>query len=74
MVFLGSAHFPYRVKMNSFQKVFSKVEKNCSSNCSQVVQLNDFYLGFYCACLFAGRWETQYFYCVVPVIWAFLRV
>ena len=27
MVFLESAHFPYRVKMKNFQKVFSKLEK-----------------------------------------------
>ena len=47
MVFLGSVHFPYRVKMKSFQNVSSKLEKSCSSNCGQVVQLNDFYLGFY---------------------------
>ena len=25
LVFLGSAHFPYRVKMRSFQNVFSKI-------------------------------------------------
>ena len=62
LVFWGSAHFPYRVKMKNFRKVFNKLEKNCSSNCDQVVQLNDFfYLGFYRVCLFADGWETRYF-------------
>ena len=32
--------------MKSFRKVLSKLEK-CLSNCDQVVQLTDFYPGFY---------------------------
>ena len=54
-VFLGSAHFPYRVKMKSFQKVFSKLVKNCSLNCDQVVQLNDFLPGLLLSMSFCRR-------------------
>ena len=36
MVFLGSAHFPYRARMKSFQNVFSKLEKIV---CQTVIRL-----------------------------------
>ena len=62
MVFLGSAHFPCRVKMKSFQKVFSKLEKNCSSNCGQVVQLNDFLPGFLLSMSFCRRMGNTVFF------------
>ena len=47
--------------MKCFQKVFSKLEKKSSSNCDQVVQLNDFSPGFLSSMSFADGWETQYF-------------
>ena len=53
--FLGSAHFPYRVKMKSFRKVFNELGKSCLSNCEQLVQKSDFLPMFYQACLFGGR-------------------
>ena len=40
LYFLGSTHFPYQVKTKSYQKVFGKLEKYCSSNCDQVLQVN----------------------------------
>ena len=49
--------------MKSFRKVFSELGKICSSNCEQVVQLNDFLPMFYQACLFGDRYESQYFLC-----------
>ena len=65
MVFLGSVHFPYRVKMKSFQKVFSKLEKICSSNCDQVVQLNDFLSGFLLSMFFCRRMGSTVFFIVL---------
>ena len=65
MVFLGSAHFPYRVKMKSFQKVFSKLEKNCLSNCDQAVQLNDFLPGFLSSMSFCRRLGNSVFFIVL---------
>ena len=64
MVFLGSAHFPYGVKMKSFQKVSSKLEKNCSSNCGQVVQLDDFLPGFLLSMSFC-RWMGNIVFFIV---------
>ena len=60
--FLGSAHFPYRVKMKSFRKVFSELRKNCSSNCEQVVQLNDFLPMFLSSMSFCRRMRNAVFF------------
>ena len=65
MVLLVSAHFPYRVKMKSFQKFFSKLEKNCSSNCGQVVQLNDLLPGFLLSMSFCKRMGNTVFFIVL---------
>ena len=46
LVFLGSAHFPYRVKMKSFLKVFSKLDKIVRQTVMEVVQLTEFLPGF----------------------------
>ena len=60
--------------MKSFQKVFSKLEKNCSLNCDQVVQLNDFLPVFLLSMSLCRRMgNIVFFYCVVPVIWVFLN-
>ena len=74
MVFLGFAHFPDRVNMKSFQKVFSKLENNCSSNGGQVVQLNDFLPGFLLSMSFCRRMGNTVIFIVLCKIWVFLRV
>ena len=61
--FLRSAHFPYHVKMKSFQKIFSELGKNCSSNCEQVVQLNDFLPMFLSSMSFCKRMRNSAFLC-----------
>ena len=51
--------------MKSFQKVFSKLEKNCSSTCGQVVQLNDFLPGFLLSMSFCRRMGNTVFFIVL---------
>ena len=42
-IFLGSAHFPYRVKTKSFQKVCSKLEKIVPQTVIRLFKLTDFF-------------------------------
>ena len=71
---LGSSHFPYRVKKERFQKVFSKLKKIVPQTVIRLFKLTDFYPDFYRACLFAEGWETRYFLGIASAIWVFFRV
>ena len=72
--FLGSTHFAYRVKMKSFRKVFSELGKSCSSNCEQVVQLNDFLRVFLSSMCFCRGRGNAVFFVLCQQIWVFLGV
>ena len=60
--------------MKSFRKVFSELEKICSSDCEQVVQLNDFFTHVLSSMSFWRQMRRSVFFCVVPAIWVFLGV